>query len=228
MNPGIQIKFLRVLETGELERVGGQETIRIDVRVIAATHQDLTSRRASGAFRDDFFYRLAGFEIHLPPLCERHGDIPLLVDRYLARLCREADRPIPSISAEAMFLLESYQWPGNVRELQHVLRQAVAHMHGGVLLPEDLPDKVRRPEAQELAQAEIRAQVRALFAGRETGVLAAVQAAYEPVALEIALQLCKGNHHQAARLLGIARNTLASKLRHYGMAGHTGHDAPMP
>ena len=140
-----QAKVLRVLQEQAFERVGGSETIRTDVRLIAATHRDLKAWSDEGKFRLDLYYRLGVFTIHLPPLRERGEDLPLLVQFYLRRVSRELGREVREVAPEALARLRGYPWPGNVRELQSVLKQALLRAHGPVLLPEFLPELPEAP-----------------------------------------------------------------------------------
>src|SRR5262245_3075687 len=135
----LQAKVLRLLQEQTFERVGGNETIRTDVRIIAATHHDLEHQVASGKFRLDLLYRLSVFTIHLPPLRERGEDLPMLALHYVRRFSRELGREVREIARETMDRLHDYRWPGNIRELQSVLKQAVLRAHGYVLLPSVLP-----------------------------------------------------------------------------------------
>src|SRR5438477_8139382 len=136
----LQAKILRVLQEQLFERVGGNETVRTDVRLIAATHRDLTAWSAEGKFRPDLYYRLGVFTIHLPPLRERGDDLPLLVLHYLRRFSRELGREVREVAPEALERLRNGSWPGNIRELQSVLKQALLQASGTILLPAFLPD----------------------------------------------------------------------------------------
>src|SRR5205085_587387 len=136
----LQAKMLRLLQEQSFERVGGNETVRTDVRVIAATHRDLTGWSAEGKFRPDLYYRLGVFTIHLPPLRERGDDLPLLVRHYLSRFGRELGREVQEVAPEVLERLRGYSWPGNIRELQSVLKQALLRASGTVLLPAFLPE----------------------------------------------------------------------------------------
>src|SRR5258708_21871511 len=139
MPPALQAKILRLLQEQAFERVGGNETVRTDVRLIAATHRDLKAWSDAGRFRPDLYYRLGVFAIHLPPLRERGEDLPLLVQYYLRRFGRELGREVREVAAEALERLRGYSWPGNVRELQSVLKQALLQARGTTLLPAFLP-----------------------------------------------------------------------------------------
>ena len=144
MPPATQAKMLRVLQEQTFERVGGNETIRTDVRLIAATHRDLKAWSEEGKFRPDLYYRLGVFTIHLPPLRERGDDLPLLVQHFLRRFSRELGRDVREVAPEALERLRAYSWPGNIRELQSVLKQALLQASGTVLLPAFLPAISRR------------------------------------------------------------------------------------
>src|SRR6059058_4729800 len=149
----LQGKVLRVLQEQAFERVGGSETVRTDVRLIAATHRDLKAWSAEGKFRPDLYYRLGVFTIHLPPLRERGDDLPLLVRHYLRRFSRELGREVREVAPEALGRLRDYPWPGNIRELQSVLKQALLQASGTVLLPAFLPDLPGGPGASGPAPA---------------------------------------------------------------------------
>src|SRR6266699_3773450 len=140
-----QGKLLRLLQEQAFERVGGSETVRTDVRLIAATHRDLTAWSAEGKFRPDLYYRLGVFTIHLPPLRERGDDLPMLVQHYLRRISRELGREIREVAPDALERLRNGSWPGNIRELQSVLKQALLQASGTILLPTFLPNALRGP-----------------------------------------------------------------------------------
>jgi transcriptional regulator with GAF, ATPase, and Fis domain len=139
LSPPVQAKFLRVLQEREYQRVGGARTLKADIRVIAATNRNLKAAIASGGFREDLYYRLAVFELTLPPLRERPEDIPLLVNSFLAELARTLGRPAPGVSPEAYRLLTEYSWPGNVRELRNALERAMVLCGNGIIQPAHLP-----------------------------------------------------------------------------------------
>src|SRR5207302_472164 len=141
----LQAKILRLLQEQSFERVGGNETVRTDVRLIAATHRDLAVWAAEGKFRPDLYYRLGVFTIHLPALRERDDDLPLLVQHYLRRFSRELGREVREVTPEALERLRGYSWPGNIRELQSVLKQALLQARGTTLLPAYLPALAGEP-----------------------------------------------------------------------------------
>src|SRR5687768_11371128 len=129
MSPALQAKLLRVLQEREFERVGDSHTIKIDVRVIAATHSDLTKLVAEGLFREDLFYRLNVIPVQLPPLRDRREDVPLLVQHFLQKLSADSGRPALTVSQEALRSLMAYPWPGNVRQLENAVERAIAFSH---------------------------------------------------------------------------------------------------
>ena len=149
-----QAKVLRLLQEQVFERVGGNETVRTDVRLIAATHRDLEAWSAEGKFRRDLYYRLGVFTIHLPPLRQRGDDLPPLVHLYVRRFNRELSRDVREITPEAMERLCSYPWPGNIRELQSVLKQALLRATGPVLVPAFLPESLGGPLTTLVTTAE--------------------------------------------------------------------------
>ena len=143
MSPSVQVKVLRVLQDRRFRRLGGLEEIEADIRIIAATNQDLSQMVADGKFREDLFYRINVIPIHLPPLRERQEDMPLLAEHFLEKYRTQMDRPITGISGEAMDYLTAYDWPGNIRELENVIEHAVALEQARVILPESLPAAIR-------------------------------------------------------------------------------------
>jgi DNA-binding NtrC family response regulator len=209
--------------------VGGNETVRTDVRLIAATHHDLKADSAEGKFRPDLYYRLSVFTIHLPPLRERGDDLPLLVRHYVRRFSRELERDVQEVAAEVLARLRSYPWPGNIRELQSVLKQALLRASGRVLLPAFLPDLqesgVRSPESgvrgQEaepsLISPELEAHILQRLDPDARDLYADIHRELDRLLLPRVMEYTNGNQHQAARLLGIARQTLRQKLRDLGL-----------
>jgi two-component system nitrogen regulation response regulator GlnG len=216
----LQAKVLRLLQEQVFERVGGNETIRTDVRLIAATHRDLNAWSAEGKFRLDLYYRLAVFTIHLPPLRERGEDLPLLVQFYLRRVSRELGREVREVAAEALEGLRRYSWPGNVRELQSVLKQALLRAHGPVLLPDFLPEFPEAPAALVAAPGgslDPEAFLRQRLSPDARDLYAEAHRELDRVLLPRVLEYTGGNQHRAALLLGIARKTLRQKLRDLGL-----------
>jgi Nif-specific regulatory protein len=198
VNLQAQIKLLRVLQERELERLGGIETIPVNVRLIAATNKNLELAIANGAFRDDLYYRLNVFAIFVPPLRERKADLPLLADHFLEKLSREHHKLIKRISTPAIDMLMSYHWPGNVRELVNVLERAVLVCDGGVVHAHHLPPSLQTAEAS----------------GTVTRVsLGDAVAAYEKDLIQDALKSTRGNRAKAARLLATTDRILNYKVR---------------
>jgi transcriptional regulator with GAF, ATPase, and Fis domain len=143
MSPSVQAKFLRVLQEREYQRLGGARTLKADVRVLAASNRNLRAAIAQGSFREDLYYRLAVFDIALPPLRERQEDIQLLAEHFLAKFSEQMDKRLTSISHEALQLMLRYDWPGNIRELENTIERAVALEHTPVILPDSLSPGVR-------------------------------------------------------------------------------------
>src|SRR5262245_19480598 len=214
MPPALQAKLLRVLQEQAFERVGGNETIRTDVRLIAATHRDLKAWSAEGKFRLDLYYRLGVFTIHLPPLRERGDDLALLVQFYLRRGSRELGREVREVAPEALALLRRYSWPGNVRELQSVLKQAILRSKGPVLLPDFLPElseapgRPATPMAPQEASLDPEAFIRQRLGPDSRNLYAETHQELDRLLLARVLAYTGGNQHRAALLLGIARQTL--------------------
>jgi two-component system nitrogen regulation response regulator GlnG len=219
----LQAKVLRLVQEQAFERVGGNETIRTDVRLIAATHRDLKSSSEDGSFRPDLYYRLSVFTIHLPPLRERGDDLPLLVRHYLRRFSRELGREVQAIAPEALERLCDCPWTGNIRELQSILKQALLHASGAVLLPAFLPELPRKPsEPGPPAPASgdlggLEAFIRKRLGAEASDLYAEVHRQVDRLLLPRVLEYTGGSQQQAAHLLGIARQTLRMKLRDLGL-----------
>jgi two-component system nitrogen regulation response regulator GlnG len=220
-----QAKILRLLQDQSFERVGGNETIRTDVRLIAATHRDLKAWSAEGRFRPDLYYRLSIFTIPLPALRERGDDLPMLVQHYLRRFSRELGREVREITPEALELLRQYSWPGNIRELQGVLKQAILQATGTILIPSFLPESLGLPAASaaEVPRTETDFSFESFIRRRlREGTTALSAEAYhllDRLLVRLVLRHTKGNQVQAARVLGIARQTLRVKTRELGLSG---------
>lgn len=224
MAPLTQAKILRVLQDRQFERLGGNETVFADVRVIAATNRDLEEAIAAGRFRQDLYYRLNDFVIKLPPLRERTGDLELLVGHFLRRFNREFDRGVQGVSAEALERLAGYPWPGNVRELQSVVRQAMVHCTGPILGLEDLPElgasRSREPSFAAARQGdwpELSAFVRQRLGAGSENLLPEVLEIVERQVVRDVLHHAHHNISRSARILGITRPTLRSKLAALGI-----------
>jgi len=222
MAPLTQTKLLRVLQEQRFERVGGNETIQTDVRVLAASNQNLEALVVRGEFRQDLYYRLSVFTIHLPPLRERGDDLLLLLHHYLRRYNRELGKDVQALAPEALEVLRRYPWPGNVRELQSVLKQALLNATGPVLAPDFLPAALTRPGAPAADRAEEEQPFRQfieerLGAGTEDLYAEALRR-MERMVLTRVLQHTGGNQVQAARILGITRGSLRNKIRELGIS----------
>jgi len=226
----LQAKILRLLQEQCFERVGGNELIRTDVRIIASTHRDLKARAAEEKFRPDLYYRLSVFSIHLAPLRERGDDIVMLVHHYLRRFSRELGREVQDIAPEALKSLCEHAWPGNVRELQSVLKQSLLHASGSVLLPAFLPPLAgapgQTPSAVSSASGgevfDLHAFVKQQMAPGATDVYAETYRKVDRVLFTAALEFTRGNLRDAAAALGISRQTMRLRLRALGLqVGHT-------
>jgi two-component system nitrogen regulation response regulator GlnG len=218
-----QAKLLRVLQDGRFERVGGNETVHADVRIITATNRDLPRMVAAGEFRGDLFYRLGVVTITLPPLRERGDDLPLLVEHFLRRFSAEMGKEVVRVAPEAMEWLRRYPWPGNLRELQGVLRQALLQAQGPLLLPGFLPPSVRGLGGPPADAATVNEPLdwEALLDDRlragSQNLYAEALALMERSLLTRVLRQTGGNQVQAARILGITRGSLRTKIRTLGI-----------
>jgi two-component system nitrogen regulation response regulator GlnG len=222
MPPAAQAKVLRLLQEQAFERVGGSETVRTDVRLIAATHRDLRAWSEEGKFRPDLYYRLGVFTVHLPPLRERGDDLPMLVQLYLGRFRRELGREIREVAPEAMERLRSYSWPGNIRELQSVLKQALLQASGTLLLPAFLPELLGGPGGPAPPSPPEKCPGLEAFISQRLGpgtddLYAQAHRELDRILLARVLEHTHGSQHQAARVLGIARKTLRLRLRQLGL-----------
>jgi DNA-binding NtrC family response regulator len=207
----LQMKLLRVLQEQEIERVGGNRRIKLNVRVISATNADLDEQVRQGRFREDLFYRLNVIPIHLPPLSERRDDVPLLARHFLHKVCAEMKRPLMTLTAAAVRALEAYDWPGNVREMENVIERTVALTDGVVIDRHDLPPQLAGGvgEAELLPVPRIPPQGLSLPATIDT---------LERAMIGQALAICGGVKSRAAALLGLNRTTLVEKIKRLGLS----------
>jgi transcriptional regulator with PAS, ATPase and Fis domain len=211
MSQALQMKLLRVLQEREFERVGDSHTIKVDVRVIAATNSDLGRMVADGQFREDLFYRLNVIPVELPPLRDRKEDIPLLVQHFLEKFLAESDPPRPAgsqltVSQEAMRRLMSYPWPGNVRQLENAIERATAFTVGRSQIDVgDLP-----PETQHAEEPTLSSTVSLPEEGMD---LDRFVASIERDLIQRSLERTGGNKGQAAKLLNLKRTTLVEKIK---------------
>jgi len=217
MSPLLQAKLLRVLQERELQRLGGTKTIRVDVRVVAATNRDLTAAMARGQFREDLYYRLNVFEIRVPALRERREDILPLAESFLEELAPTMPRPAAGISRDAREWLLAYAWPGNVRELRNAIERAILLCDGGLITREHLPAVIGRPEQARSRNGN----------GSSLDAHLDPEAPLPPGGVDLddverdyvqkALDQTRGNKAKAARLLGLTRSQLYTRLEKYGM-----------
>jgi DNA-binding NtrC family response regulator len=192
-----QAKLLRVLESGEIERLGSSRSRKIDVRVISATNTDLQAACSSGLFREDLLFRLNTVEIRVPPLRERREDVPTLAVHFLRRYATRYRREIDGFDSSALQVMTQYSWPGNVRELEHTLERAVLMCRGREIQPADLALNMQRPQAQNLEELSLEA--------------------VEALLVRKALQRFQGNISQAAEALGLSRGALYRRMEKYGL-----------
>jgi len=222
MTPGTQIKLLRVLQEKCLQRLGGKETIPVDVRVITATHRDLEQAIKLKQFREDLYYRLSVVVITLPPLRDRKEDIPDLVRYFLRKHAAELGVADPSIQDEAVDILRAQNWPGNVRELENVVRKVLLHAQGYTINANHVRDALtRRASSADPSYQTLRQYVDELLAAAQRGELADAHArllqAAEKEIFSRAIDLAHGNQAQAARWVGVSRLTMREKLFHFGI-----------
>ena len=207
MSSQLQVKVLRALEEREFERVGGARTIKVDVRVIAATHRNLEEEVEKGNFREDLFYRLYVIPINLPPLRKRKLDTPLLVAHFLERFNLEKGREVEGVADDAMEMMIKYPWPGNVRELKNLMERLVILKGNGMILPQDLPERVRmKRENASLPRIEI----------SEEGIcLNTAVTEFEKALIVQSLEKSKWVKNKAAKLLQLNRTTLVEKIKRH-------------
>ena len=201
INQTVQVKILRVLQEKKFERVGGSQTIEVDVRIVAATNRDLEAEVKAGRFREDLFYRLNVIHIHVPPLKERKDDIPLLIASFVQRFAEENGKKIKGIESKARSALYKYDWPGNIRQLQNCIESAVVMCGGEEITLDDLPPSI--------SQASSESQILI-----PSGITLAEA---EKMLIQQNLAALKGNKSKTAEVLGIGRKTLHRKLTDYGL-----------
>lgn len=225
MSMAMQAKLLRVLQEGEFERLGGRETIRVDVRMIAATNKDLAKEVHNGRFREDLYWRLKIISVHLPPLRRRTEDIPDLVKYFLARFGAEYAKPVRTLSESAMAQLLAYTWPGNVRELENCMRRALLLCSGDIIAEEHLelqaPQQVQtfsphnHEQLLESLKSKLELLIPEILRFSQSGIHANIIEMVEEILISKALAACDNNQVQAARLLGISRNTLRHRIKRH-------------
>jgi two-component system nitrogen regulation response regulator GlnG len=218
MSPALQTRLLRVLAESEFYRVGGQTPVLVDVRVIAATNQDLAKAVKEGRFREDLYHRLNVIRINTPPLRHRREDIPVLLNHYLGDAAKELATPAKKVSSEAMDILQTYDWPGNVRQLVNTARRLTVTAPGGVITEVDIPQDLGGKGSSAAAQSEWTRSL-AHWAEKQLGsddggpLLDEALPAFEKTLIRIALERARGHRQEAAKLLGWGRNTLTRKIR---------------
>lgn len=203
VSPAVQVKLLRLIQEGEFQRVGGNQTLRADVRLISATHQDLEAKIAAGAFREDLYYRLNVVSLSIPPLRERREDIPSLVDHFIARFARENRKAVKGVSREAMDRLLKYDYPGNVRELENIMERAVVLARGELVTTEDLPFIRPHASLEAASGPDADRSLRQAVENLERRMIAE------------ALKEAGGNQSRAAVQLGLSERMLRYKLTKY-------------
>jgi two-component system response regulator HydG len=209
--PSVQVKLLRVLQERRFERVGGEETVEVDVRLVSATNRDLAAMAQEGRFREDLYYRLDVVAIRLPPLRERPGDVEELAKHFVDRAALRLGRAVTGFTPDALEVLRRHRWPGNVRELENVIEQALVFAEGELVTTAELPDALRRPPAASPAPAP------ALEAPTGDRSLTDVLEDLEKQLILAAYEKAKGVKAETARLLGIKPSALYYKLEKYGI-----------
>ena len=222
MAPLVQSKVLRLLQEQQFERVGGNQTIKTDVRIICATNRNLEEMAEDGKYRQDLYYRLNGYTIEIPPLRQRGEDVPLLIEHFLSAYRKSLGKTsIEGIAPEALELLQRYHWPGNVRELQSVVKQCLLRTTGPVIAPEFLPDEIRgtRVKREEPGDedaglpANLREFVNRRLRAESENLYAEALEMMERYVITRVLRQTSGNQSQASRILGITRGSLRTKIR---------------
>jgi transcriptional regulator with PAS, ATPase and Fis domain len=196
IDQNIQIKLLRVLQEKKFERVGGEKTVEVDVRIVAATNKDLKAEIEKGNFREDLYFRLNVVNIYVPPLRERKDDIPLLAASFLKEFAKEDGKSVEGIHEKARSRLYSYEWPGNIRELRNCIESAVVMCQSNVITVDDLPPALREGDGEGWINIKLGASMEEC----------------EKIIIRDTLSHCKGNKTKTADMLGIGRKTLLRKL----------------
>ncbi len=215
MSPALQVKLLRVLQERKFERVGGVKTISVDIRVVAATNQDLEAAVKEGRFREDLFYRLNVIPIHVPPLRERRNDIPLLAKHFLKKYCSGKKKCVEGITDEALEILSKYDWPGNVRELENIIERMVILTNGSMITKEDLPFQIVEKAGETASIITMPSDILEL---PEDGLsLSQAVSELEKRLILKALERTGGVKNRAAKLLKMNRTTLIEKMKKLGL-----------
>ena len=210
MSHDLQVKLLKVLEESEFERVGGCQTIKTNVRIVAATHRDLDAAVENGTFREDLYYRLVVIPLTLPPLRDRKSDIPLLIAHFLDQLNEKKRTQVTGISEKAMELMIAHSWPGNVRELKNLMERLVVLTQEGEIYPRDLPQKLRTAPAESAAFPDVEVS--------DEGIcLSTAVSDFEKSLISQSMKIANGVKKNAAKLLNIKRTTLIEKIKRHNL-----------
>ncbi|MBI5590615.1 MAG: sigma-54-dependent Fis family transcriptional regulator [Deltaproteobacteria bacterium] len=210
MSHDLQVKLLKVLEDSEFERVGGCQTIKTDVRIIAATHRDLEAAVENGTFREDLYYRLVVIPLTLPPLRDRKSDIPLLISHFLNQLNQKKRTQVTGISEKTMELMIAHSWPGNVRELKNMMERLVVLTQEGEIYPRDLPLKLRTAPADTSAISDVEVSDQGIC-------LSTAVSDFEKSLISQSMKIANGVKKNAAKLLNIKRTTLIEKIKRHNL-----------
>ncbi|MFH0995975.1 MAG: sigma-54 dependent transcriptional regulator [Pseudomonadota bacterium] len=210
MSHDLQVKLLKVLEESEFERVGGCQTIKTDVRIIAATHRDLDAAVENGTFREDLYYRLVVIPLTLPPLRERKSDIPLLIAHFLKQLNEKKHTQVTGISEKTMELMIAHSWPGNVRELKNMMERLVVLTQEGEIYPRDLPQKLRVAPSDASAIPDMEVSDQGICLSTAVGD-------FEKSLISQSMKIANGVKKNAAKLLNIKRTTLIEKIKRHNL-----------
>ena len=222
LHPSFQVKLLRVLQEREFERVGGSKTIKVDVRILAATNKHLEEETKAGNFREDLFYRLNVIPLHIPPLRERREDIPLLAEYFLSYFSKKRKRENIRMVPEVIHLFSQYPWPGNVRELENLMERVVILSEDGLIEPKDLPQRfqefqgISRPEERESPFLSTEPEREVLLPDQGVNMNNLVEE-MEKSLIQQAIRKSKGVKSKAAELLGLKRTTLLEKMKKFEM-----------
>ncbi len=227
----LQTRLLRVLADGEFYRVGGHVPLKVDVRIIAATHQDLEARVRAGSFREDLFHRLNVIRVHVPMLRERKTDIPILAQHFLEQAARDLEVTPKRLRPEVETYLSELDWPGNVRQLDNACRWLTVMASGNDIHLQDLPPELQNQVVVDGADDWVgvfRAWVQAYFASGGRGILKDATAPFEQTMIEMALKFSGGRRRDAADLIGWGRNTITRKIKEHGLEGLESSDPKLP
>jgi transcriptional regulator with PAS, ATPase and Fis domain len=216
----MQVKLLRALQESEFERVGGIKTLKVDVRLIAATNRDLAKEIAEGRFREDLFYRLNVVPIILPPLRDRIDDIPALVRHFIDKYNKKLNKKVQGLEPDALEILQEYGWPGNIRELENMMERMVLFSDGPLILAKDLPGPLKEADTVKMPLPALAAQAAAAGGSPDASMKDIVKQAAAELERDLitkALEETGGNVTQAAKKLKISRKSLQIKMKEFGL-----------